>query len=591
MPNEIRMMTVPSLNPRSIPRRALTHRAPTPRPKYESDPTSWDQATSPEPLPVVVVGAGMTGLTVANDLAQRGIPCVLLDDNDTTSSGSRSISQAKRSLEIWSRLGIGEHLLQEGVPWSSGHIYHDSSRLLRFDLQPDGGEKFPAFINLPQWRVESLLVNRARRSPMIDLRWKSSVVGLAQEPDSVTLEVQTPAGLRTLRARWVVAADGVRSSIRGLLGASFEGSPAGGRFLIADVRLGIDLPPERHFWFTPPFHDGNCVLMHRQPDGIWRLDWEIGFDADPEAERSRDAVLARIHRMFGEDVAIEIEWVSVYGFEVRRTDSFRHGRVLLAGDAAHQLSPFGGGRGGNSGVQDADNLGWKLAAVIEGAAAPALLDTYCAERQAAADENMQISRRSSRFIVPDSPAALALRDSVLHFCGRVDHVDRFVNTGRLSTANRLPRDAFEAATHPTGRTPQALGTVILDAPIAGDRGERWLSETIGDSFALLVACDRAATAQEALHVLDVLRVRRSCRWSLLGVGAAASELGVAGGLRAIQDPTGLLRERYSLQDGTWYLVRPDAYVVGWGRQLNADTICSALDQTTRSTFLSPELVP
>lgn len=394
-------MTVPYLDPRSIPRRTLTHGDPTRKPTYAVDPNPCEQATSPDPLPVVVVGAGMTGLTLAIDLAQRGIPCVLLDGNDTSGSGSRSTSHAKRSLEIWNRLGIGEHLLQEGLLWNTGHIYHDSSGLLEVDLQPASSARFPAFINLPQWRLEALLVRRARRSPMIDLRWKTRVIGLMRESDSVILEVKTPAGSRAIRARWVVGADGVQSSIRELLGARFEGSLSGGRFLIVDVRLGIDLPPQCHFWFTPPFHDGNCVLMHRQPNGAWRLDWQIGVDADPEVERTPGAVLMRLIRMFGDDTAVEIEWVGVYDFEVRRTASFRHGRVLLAGDAAHQSAPFCGGQGGNSGVQDADNLGWKLAAVIEGSAAPTLLDTYCAEREAAADENMQISRRSSRFIIPD----------------------------------------------------------------------------------------------------------------------------------------------------------------------------------------------
>ncbi len=581
-------LTVPYLDPRSIPRRTLTRRCQIRKPTYEAAPNPWEQAASPDPLPVVVVGAGMTGLTFAIDLAQRGIPCVLLDGNHMSSTGSRSISHLKRSLEIWNRLGIGEHLLQEGLLLNSGHVYPDCSRLLKVDLQPALSERFPTFISLPQWRVEALLLNRARRSPMIDLRWESQVVGLVRESDSVILEVKTPAGLCAIRARWVVGADGVQSSVRELLGARFEGSLSGSRFLIVDVRLGIDLPPECHFWFTPPFHDGKCVLMRRQRNGVWRLDCEIAVNADPEVERAPGSVLMRLIRMFGDDTAVEIEWVGVYDFEVRRTASFRHGRILLVGDAAHQSAPFGGGRAGNSGVQDADNLGWKLAAVIEGSAAPTLLDTYCAEREAAADENMLISRRSSRFIVPDSPAAMALRNSVRHFCGRAGYIDRFVNIGRLSTPSRLPSNTVEAITYSTRATPRLLGSVILDAPVAGDRGERWLSELIGDSFMLLVACDRAVTAQKAQHVLDGLRARRSCRWSLLCVGAAASELGVAGGLRSAKDPTGLLRERYSLYDASWYLVRPDAYVIGRGQHLDTDAICSALDQNTRSSFLTSE---
>ena len=148
---------------------------------------------------------------------------------------------------------------------------------------------------------------------------------------------------------------------------------------------------ERWFWFDPPFHPGQSVLLHREADNVWRIDFQLGWDADPEAEKQPERVMPRIRAMLDSQgyaqIGFELEWVSVYTFPCRRMASFRHGRVLFAGDAAHQVSPFGA-RGANSGVQDADNLLWKLQLVLDGAAPAALLDSYSAERAFAADENL-----------------------------------------------------------------------------------------------------------------------------------------------------------------------------------------------------------
>ena len=328
---------------------------------------------------VIVVGAGPVGLTAAIDLAQRGIPVVLLDDDHTLSTGSRAICFAKRTLEIWDRLGCGERMVQKGVSWSVGKVFFRDGLVYTFNLLPEGGHRRPAFINLQQYYVEGFLHDRALELPRIDLRWKNKVVGVTPRPDHVAIAVETPDGRYELTCAYLIAADGSHSSVRGLLGLETKGRIFRDRFLIADVKMKADFPTERWFWFDPPFHRNQSALLHRQPDNVWRIDFQLGWDADPVREKEPERVMGRVRAMLGEGVDFDLEWCSVYTFACMRMEKFRHGRVIFVGDAAHGVSPFGA-RGANSGVQDADNLAWKLALVLEGRAPDSLLDRYASER-------------------------------------------------------------------------------------------------------------------------------------------------------------------------------------------------------------------
>ena len=258
---------------------------------------------------------------------------------------------------------------------------------------------FPAFINLQQYYVEEYLVDVLDQTPLTELRWQSKVSGVRQTSDSVEVTVQTPAGPYTVTADYLLAADGSRSTIRGLLGLEFVGEVFQDHFLIADVRMRAERPAERWFWFDPPFARGQSALLHKQPDDIWRLDFQLGWNIDREAELDPERIGARVRRMLGADVAFELEWASIYTFQCRRLARFVHDRVIFAGDAAHLVSPFGA-RGANGGVQDIDNLCWKLALVLAGTAPQSLLASYDAERGLAADENIRHSTRSTEFITP-----------------------------------------------------------------------------------------------------------------------------------------------------------------------------------------------
>ena len=380
--------------------------------------------------PVIVVGAGPVGLCAAIDLAQRGVPVLLLDDADRIGEGSRGICYAKRTLEILDRLGVAEPCLEKGVTWKLGKVFQRDELLYAFDLLPEDGHKMPAFINLQQYYLEHALVERAAQLPNLDIRWRNKVIAIERRDDGATLTVETPEGSYDIEADWVVAADGARSSLRGMLGLAFQGEVFEDRFLIADVKMQGDFPPERWFWFDPPFHEGRSALLHKQPDDVWRIDLQLGSDADAKAEQTPERVIPRLRQMLGHD-DFSLEWVSVYTFQCRRLERFVHGRVIFAGDAAHQVSPFGA-RGANSGIQDAENLAWKLALVVKGEASESLLDTYDLERSAAADENIGHSTRSTDFIAPRSAQELRFRDATLSLARHAPFAKRMVNSGRLS---------------------------------------------------------------------------------------------------------------------------------------------------------------
>jgi len=488
--------------------------------------------------PVVVVGAGPVGLSLAIDLAQRGQPVVLLDDADRIGEGSRAICFSKRSLEVWDRLGVGERMVGKGVIWKVGKIFLGQEMLYQFDLLPEDGHKMPAFINLQQYYAESYLVDRVQELPGIDLRWRNKVTGLTQHNDHAVLTIETPDGPYRLRADYVIACDGARSALRGMVGAEFEGEVFEDQFLIADVRMTAEFPTERWFWFDPPFHSGQSALLHRQPDDVWRIDLQIGPDADPAIERLPENVRPRIERMLGHD-DFEFEWISIYKFQCRRMQRFLHGRVVFAGDSAHQVSPFGA-RGANSGLEDGENLAWKLAMVLRGDAPAGLLASYDIERGRAADENIRASTRSTDFIAPHSRQERRLRQAVLSLAKEADFAKRMVNGGRLSVPSvyDTPLSSADVDAWAAGPRP---GASMPDAPLQRAGGEAiYLTEAFrsaGGGFVLLESANGAAV--EAPEGVSRIRI---------------------GGDATLNDPSGLFAARYDASPGAAYLLRPDGYV-------------------------------
>jgi 3-(3-hydroxy-phenyl)propionate hydroxylase len=354
--------------------------------------------------------------------------------------------------------------------------------------------------------------------------------------------------LYPVHAAWVVAADGARSSLRRLLGLDFKGEVFEDRFLIADVKMTGDFPPERWFWFDPPFHSGRSALLHKQPDDVWRIDLQLGPDADPIAEQQPERVLPRLRQMLGHD-AFSLEWVSVYSFQCRRLERFVHGRTVFVGDAAHQVSPFGA-RGANSGIQDAENLAWKLALVRKGDAPESLIASYDLERGAGADENIGHSTRSTDFIAPRSPQELRFRDAVLALARDVPFAKRMVNSGRLSAPTTY--DSPLSTPDDTSWSGDArLGAPLPDAALEnGKGGPKWLLDALGGEPAVL-------------HVRN---------------GASPQPIP---GLRTIvvgtdmKDREGWLARRLDATPGATYLIRPDQHLAARWRCHDPHAIGSA----------------
>jgi 3-(3-hydroxy-phenyl)propionate hydroxylase len=506
--------------------------------------------------PVVVVGAGPVGLTLAIDLAQQRVPVVLLDNDCTLSTGSRAICFAKRTLEVFDRLGCGERMVGKGVSWSVGKVFFQGEQVYRFDLQAQSGHSRPAFINLQQYYVEGYLAERAAELPLIDMRWSNKVVGIEQHADHALLTIDTPDGPYTLRADHVAACDGSRSSVRQLTGQETQGRVFRDRFLIADVKMKLDHPAERWFWFDPAFHPNQSVLLHKQPDGVWRIDFQLGWDADPEEENKPHRIIPRVKALLASsamrDAEFELEWASVYTFACLRMPRFRVGRVLFAGDAAHGVSPFGA-RGANSGVQDAENLAWKLAHVVQGTASDALLDSYADEREFAADENIRHSSRATDFITPKSEISLLFRNAVLSLARHHPFARTLVNSGRLSVPAVLHASALNTPDIDDFTRGVALGSAAPDAPLQRPDGSSdWLLRHLGGNFAALVFGDAtghvAAMMSEAAAGTVPLAVV-----SVLPRGSACTA-------PQLLDCEGLVAQRYGLRPGSVVLLRPDQHV-------------------------------
>jgi 3-(3-hydroxy-phenyl)propionate hydroxylase len=529
--------------------------------------------------PVVIVGAGPVGLSLAIDLAKKGQKVIVLDNDYKLSTGSRAICFAKRTLEIFDRLGVGTQVAQKGVSWNVGKVFFKDQLTYQFDLLPEAGHKHPAFFNIQQYYVEGFLVEQAICEPNIEIRWLNKVVGVSPGGlDLAWIDIETPEGLYRLSVDYLVACDGSRSSVRQLLGKESKGRVFQDRFLIADVTMSVDFPTERWFWFDPPFHPNQSVLLHKQPDGQWRIDFQLGWDADPEEERKPENIRPRIQALLGKEVDFDIAWASVYTFACLRMDEFQIGRVLFAGDAAHGVSPFGA-RGANSGVQDAENLAWKLDLVLRGLKPAQLLGSYRQEREAAADENILNSTRATDFITPKSEISRLFRDATLALAQDFPFARRLVNSGRLSVASHYPESLLNRCIQETlfdgGLAP---GSPALDGPLqavkAGLSEPTWLLDLCCGGFVLLLFTDLKVNSGFSLNspqMTEEIEALRRQGWSIKGLEIALTTIGVPG---QYLDVEGYLAQRYQAEAGTLYLLRPDQYVLTRWKQYPGGQLAS-----------------
>ncbi|SEA86482.1 FAD-dependent oxidoreductase [Variovorax sp. YR216] len=530
-------------------------------------------AATPARKPVVVVGAGPVGLSLAIDLAQREVPVVLLDNDFRLSTGSRAICFSKRTLEIFDRLGCGDRMVKKGVSWKLGRVFFGEEQIYQFDLLPEDGHERPAFINLQQYYVEGYLAERAAQLPLIDVRWHNRVFNVEQKEGHVLVTIDTPEGPYQLAADYLVACDGSRSAVRQLIGQESKGRVFRDRFLIADVKMKLEQPAERWFWFDPPFHRNQSVLLHMQPDGVWRIDFQLGWDADPDEEKKPENIIPRVKQMLAhtsmKDAEFELEWASVYTFACLRMDKFRHGRIFFAGDSAHGVSPFGA-RGANSGVQDAENLAWKLAAVVQARAPDTLLDSYAVEREYAADENILNSTRATDFITPKSEVSRLFRDAVLNLAKRHPFARTLVNSGRLSVPATLRESSLNTPVLGGDFQRMVPGAPATDAPVRlPDGTSSWLLRQLGADFTALVLADGGESKQLAGF------------FDAAGTTGPVKVLTVANapGIDAdLVDAAGLVAKRYEMKLGSVVLLRPDQHVCARGELADPSWLPAALQR-------------
>ncbi|MGC1505384.1 MAG: FAD-dependent oxidoreductase [Sulfitobacter sp.] len=505
--------------------------------------------------PVVIIGGGPIGLATALDLGRQGIPSLVLDDHEGIGMGSRAICFAKRTLEIAGRYGCSAPMLDKGIVWNVGKVFQDDRQVYEFNLLPETGHRNPAFINLQQpyfekFIFEQIVTEQAEGAP-IEIRGKNRLDALSVQDDHTLLTVMTPDGPYQIKADWVIACDGASSPVRGMMNLEFDGRVFQDSFLIADIKMKSDsYPTERWFWFEPHFKSGASTLLHKQPDDVWRVDFQIGWDVDRKEELKEENIRKRLDAMLGDDVEYDMVWSSIYTFQCRRMKKFRHGRVIFAGDAAHQVSPFGA-RGANSGLQDVDNLGWKLGLVIAGTAPVSLLDTYDSERVYGADENILNSTRATDFITPKSKVSKGFRDAVLKLAETYEFARPLVNSGRLSlpcTYDGSPLNGADELSLGPSRT--RVGSPCPDAPL----GDKYLLDSLGDDFVIL----GINTPVPDSITIDGVPLR--------GVAITTDD-----------DREGLIAERYlGKAPQAVYLIRPDQHVAARATTFDEGKFAAAL---------------
>jgi 3-(3-hydroxy-phenyl)propionate hydroxylase len=505
--------------------------------------------TNNKAITVLVVGGGPVGLTLAALLAKYGVSVTVAEADAGYCTGSRAICMSRRSQEIMGWIGADAKMSSVGLPWTGGRSYWRDKEVLNFQMPHDTTQRFAPMVNIQQYYVEQYADEAMLAMGLKDaVLWNTKVLSVSPANNSVEATLAAADGtISAMTADYVVACDGGKSTVRESFGLKLQGVQYDGKYVIVDIEQETKRPVERLAWFDPPSNPGSTILMHRQPGNIWRIDYQVRDDEDPIEAVKPENVLPRVQShldMIGETAPWKPLWISIYNAKCLTLPNYRppegKGRVFFAGDAAH-LVPIFGVRGLNSGLDDAGNLAWKLASVINGLipakAHESLLDSYSTERLHATHENLKYGAKSTEFMAPPHHGFSLMREAALRLASVDTKVSSLINP-RQST----PIEYVGSQLNITAGAGLPAPEAILDA--ACGHGAQYVSQLLGKHWLLIEFCHSdpsvlPLTLQTAISMPARLRHIP---------------------LKSSDSPQAW--ERFGATEGLCVLIRPDGYISG-----------------------------
>ncbi|WP_417624682.1 FAD-dependent oxidoreductase [Paremcibacter congregatus] len=509
---------------------------------------------------VVIIGAGPVGLTAALELARRGIKSVIIDEKETLNDGSRAICISRASFETLQQLGVMDPFLEKSLGWTHGQCFYQDHMIHRFEMPHSEEERFYPMYNIQQQFIEQFLVDKVTGyGDMIDLRWVSRLDDIKITSDNVTLTVDTPQGEYQLQADYLLAADGARSRVRKKMGLSLKGENLEGNYVIADIKMKHDFPTERRSFFESSANSDATILIHKQPDNIWRVDYQLSAGTDADAAIQEENIRSRVKdilKMIGHHGEWQLEWWSIYSANTLCLDEYRHDRVLFIGDSAH-IVPIFGVRGLNNGFADAVNAAWKLSYVLKGAAPENILASYTPERRGATLDVFKNAGKSARFMTPPSPGHALMRKTVLSLAVQNEFTRKFADPRQSQpyTYAESPLTSFPEHDHQFDRGPMS-GACVINQRITDDD---YLLDHLGKGFSGFYFTESNVIRENVQMLFDQMAVGGDPFTPIILNRAAH----------------GSIFEAYGADAETFYLVRPDRHIAARWKHIQPAEVIQA----------------